>query len=77
MNNGLKEYQEKLRNGEIEKPTRKTPIEKAQEDPTSKAKAIIAKCYDCVYDPSDKGSWRDQVRNCECSSCPLWSVRPQ
>ena len=76
-NNGLAQYHEKVRNGEIERKPQRTPIERAKDDPKSKAKAIIAKCYDCAYDPKDKGNWKDQVRACDCTNCPLWNVRPQ
>jgi hypothetical protein len=37
---------------------------------------INAKCIECIYDPMQKGSWRWQVENCTCDSCPLFQVRP-
>lgn len=37
---------------------------------------INANCIDCVYDPTDIGSWRKQVENCCGYSCSLYSVRP-
>lgn len=73
----LKEYQRKIRDGEIERPTPRTPIERANDNPNSKAMAIEAKCYDCIYDPLSEGRWRDQVDACSCEDCPLWNVRPQ
>ena len=36
----------------------------------SKANAVKAKCLDCTCDQ------RDEIRNCEAFTCPLWSVRP-
>lgn len=39
-------------------------------------KAIEDMCKSCIYDPLDTGSWRNQVENCNCTSCPLWNVRP-
>ncbi|MAX51238.1 MAG: hypothetical protein CMH22_05170 [Methylophaga sp.] len=73
----LKEYREKIRTGEIEKPPQKTPLDRHLEDKTSKAKAIVAFCFQCIYDPAEKGSWKTQVRNCPCTDCPLWNVRPK
>lgn len=37
---------------------------------------ITAKCIECVYDPKEAGTWRKQVENCTCVSCPLYSDRP-
>jgi|TARA_R100000081_G_C4781507_1_gene151821 hypothetical protein len=73
----LKAYREKLRNGEIEKPVRKNPVQKAQENPQSKALAIAGKCYDCTFDSEAEGTWKAQVRDCTCTDCPLWNVRPK
>lgn len=39
--------------------------------------AIDAMCKSCIYDPgSGDGAWRQQVRSCSSSNCPLHSVRP-
>jgi hypothetical protein len=39
--------------------------------------AINAKFKDCIYDPtSGGGTWREQVAQCSCRSCPLWPLRP-
>ena len=73
----LKEYREKIRTGEIDKTKRRNPIEKARENPNSKALAIAGKCYNCIFDSRAGGSWRDQVRDCPCTECPLWNVRPK
>ena len=53
----------------------KTPIEKAQDKPTSLRLAINGKCFDCVgcgFDPKS----HDEIRNCQITDCPLWNVRP-
>jgi len=40
-------------------------------------KAIEMKCKECVHDPiGGKGSWREQVKNCQGTSCPMYEVRP-
>ena len=33
-------------------------------------------CKQCIYDPNDKGSWRDQVQRCTMPECSLYDVRP-
>lgn len=39
--------------------------------------ACIAEfCKECIYDPTEKGSWRQQVENCHMTKCPLYPVRP-
>lgn len=37
--------------------------------------AIDAKCKSCVYDPIERGGWRQQVQACGCTVCPLHPVR--
>ena len=39
--------------------------------------AINAYCRDCIYDPLDRGNWRQQVTACEIPDCPLYPVRPR
>lgn len=39
-------------------------------------KAIDAKCKECIYDPSQNGTWRQQVQACTSSGCPLFRDRP-
>lgn len=51
------------------------PIQKAQANPTSKALAIRAKCWDCVGAGADANP-RKEIRECKCSTCPLHPVRP-
>jgi len=41
------------------------------------ADAIKAYCIDCIYDATDSGSWREQVRNCRNRTCDLYIVRPK
>ena len=38
--------------------------------------AVEAKCKDCIYDPLDVGTWRQQVSLCTSEGCPLCPVRP-
>ena len=38
-------------------------------------KAINQKCKDCSYDPTVRGTWRQQVFLCSAKTCPLWDVR--
>jgi hypothetical protein len=37
---------------------------------------IIAKCIECIYDPEQSGTWRQQSQNCTSFECPLYDVRP-
>lgn len=39
-------------------------------------KAINDKCRDCIWDPTGRGTWREQVFMCAVPECPLYSVRP-
>ena len=43
----------------------------------SMRKAINDKCKDCIYDPLAGGTWREQVAQCSCVTCPLWTLRPE
>ena len=40
-------------------------------------KAVNAKCKDCIYDPSSRGTWKQQVTLCSCKTCALWPHRPK
>ncbi len=47
----------------------------------SRTKAINEKCKDCIYDPADQGTWREQVERCTSGPtakvpCSLWPYRP-
>ena len=39
--------------------------------------AIEAKCKECIYDPLDDGTWRQQVEGCDLVDCSLWGYRPK
>ncbi len=39
--------------------------------------AVNAKCKDCIYDPCDTGTWRQQTDACTSTECGLWPVRPR
>lgn len=54
------------------------PITKALENPKSKVlaiKAMCAHCMGCTADHLEPG-WREEVRNCTASKCPLFNHRP-
>jgi hypothetical protein len=53
-----------------------TPIQRARLNPKSLRLAINAQCFDCIYDKSDLGTWRQQVAACPCKGCPLHCLRP-
>ena len=36
---------------------------------------VDANCIDCIYDPAEKGNWRQQVADCSCFMCPMHTVR--
>lgn len=66
------EYQERLREGSIE---RLTPPEKAARDPTSRRLAINAYCWTCQGGGGDPGVLT-RIRECPSKRCPLYAVRP-
>lgn len=39
-------------------------------------RAINDKCKDCLYDPLQSGTWREQIEACTSGNCPLFPVRP-
>ena len=41
-----------------------------------RAKAIHNKCYDCIYDPLEKGTKRQQSEACPHVDCALYPFRP-
>ena len=54
---------------------RRTPIERAQANPTSLRAAIDGKCFDCEGGDADPCiQWR--IGNCVSPDCPLYPVRP-
>jgi hypothetical protein len=42
----------------------------------SRAAAINAMCKQCIYDPYQRGNWRQQVEACTSKACPLYEFRP-
>ena len=42
--------------------------------PSYKA-AIEQKCRECIHDPRQQGTWRQQVAACTATACPLYPVR--
>lgn len=54
---------------------RLNPLEKLKNNPLSLRCAINAKCYDCIGQDADP-DWRGNIRNCVCTDCPLYAVRP-
>ncbi len=43
----------------------------------SMRQAINNKCAECIYDPvAGPGSWRNQVKLCTATKCPLYNLRP-
>lgn len=66
----LREYNRKIKAGEIPKPKFKTPLEKAKANPKSLRAALNAECWVC------SGYQRHEVTICEIKDCPLWKLRP-
>jgi hypothetical protein len=54
-----------------------TPIQRSRLQPNSLRLAINAQCYECIYDKSDVGTWRQQVEACPSINCPLYCQRPK
>lgn len=44
--------------------------------PQTRKEAINEMCKECIYDPYQKGTWREQVRDCRSTGCPLHPFRP-
>ncbi len=42
----------------------------------SRARAVRAKCAECIHDPESRGSEIRQITACSSTSCPLYDVRP-
>ena len=42
----------------------------------TRQEAIDAKCKECIYDADEDGTWRQQVKACDITSCPLHQYRP-
>jgi hypothetical protein len=54
-----------------------TPIRGARLQPKSLRLVINTRCYDCIYDKADVGSWRQEVAACPNTNCPLNCQRPR
>lgn len=39
--------------------------------------AVFAKCKECIFDPCQPGTWRQQVGECASANCPLHALRPK
>ena len=71
----LKEYQEKVKSGEIERTVPKNPLEKWEEDKKSLRKSCNAMCYQCMG--GDMGdNVKKEIKDCSSKDCALWHVRP-
>lgn len=51
----------------------RTPYDRAKEHPGSRQRAIVAMCYRCM---GEAPGWRNAVRRCTDTFCPLYSFRP-
>jgi len=70
MNKALKEYHERVKSGEIIRAKATNPKERALANPTSRAMAVAAKCFDCC------GEQREEIKRCPMTDCALWNFRP-
>ena len=70
LESGRIAYQKKLVNGEIERPKKMNPVEKALANPKSLRMAINANCWECSCEQIN------EIRFCTATSCPLWHLRP-
>ena len=43
----------------------------------TRQQAIWAKCKDCIHDPAEKGTWRQQTERYDIKDCALWPYRPK
>ena len=71
---GLAEYRAKLDSGEIDRPVRLDPLQKALANPGSLKLAIRAACWDCVGGDATP-NWQDEVKHCPVLKCGLHHVR--
>lgn len=71
----LREYQEKVKSGEIERTTPKNLQEKWEGDKTSLRKSINAQCFSCLGG-LDASNIVSDIRECSSKMCSLWYVRP-
>ena len=66
----LKEYNDKVKSGEVERTKPKNPYEKWKEKKKSLRLSVNAKCWDCCC------GQRSEITNCTSEDCPLFVVRP-
>lgn len=71
----LQEYQEKVRNGEIERTPQKNPREKWELDKTSLRKSVNAQCFQCMGGCKGDNAIKE-IKECSSYDCSLWHVRP-
>lgn len=43
----------------------------------TRSKAIEQMCKECIYDPCQQGTWRQQTEACVSAQCPLFKYRPR
>ncbi len=55
---------------------RKQEIVQREQSKAGRQGPINAKCAECIYDPIDAGTWKQQVEACTVTNCPLYRVRP-
>ena len=70
-----KERKVRRRKGELNLVPKEMP--KNLCNPKTRAAAINAMCWECIYDPNATGSWRAQVEACTAPKCPLFNFRPK
>ena len=71
----LREYQEKVKSGEIERTPQKTLTEKWQENKKSLRASVNAMCFACFGGEQGDNVTRE-IKDCTCLNCPLYQVRP-
>lgn len=71
----LQEYNEKVKNGEIERTVPKNPLEKWEEHKTSLRKSCSAMCWQC-FGGDEGDNVKKEIKDCSSKDCALWHVRP-
>jgi hypothetical protein len=67
---GREAYQEKLKNGLVEKANPKNPKERWEDNKNSLRCCIDAFCFECI------GESIYEIKHCTAVDCPLYHVRP-
>lgn len=76
---GLEALQKWREEGNKSAPAEHNLIVKASKDPNSRAKAINAFCFSCMGGTKDElpdSGYKNEIRFCTDSDCPLYSFRP-